>query len=83
MKLGTRHVLPFAISLLSHLQSAVDELQKRGITVDDDLFQKFVAQKLQNWNPKINGIPVMDNKTRIHAIGFVSGIALNLMRGKK
>ena len=83
MKLGYKNVLPFAISLLSHLQTGVDELKRRGVTLDEKQFEKFMAQKIAKWNPKINGIAVLDDKTRTHAIGFVSGIALNLMRGKK
>jgi hypothetical protein len=82
MKLGYKNVLPFAISLLSHLQTGVDELKKRGISVDEKMFENFMSQKIAKWNPKINGIPVLDTKTRKHAVGFISGIALNLMRGK-
>ncbi len=82
MKLGTRNVLPFAISLLSHLQSAIDELQRTGVNFDDENFRKFLLSKIQTWNPKINGINVLDEETRKHALGFIAGIAINLTKGQ-
>lgn len=83
MKLNYRSVMPFAISLLSHLQSSVDELKKRGIAIDEDNFAEFVKDKISSWNPTINGIDILDEKTKKHAHLFIAGVALNLMRGKK
>lgn len=83
MKLSYRSVLPFAISLLSHLQTSVDELKKKGVTVDEEYFRNFVKEKISEWNPQINGIDILDDKTRNYAHLFIAGVALNLMRGKK
>jgi hypothetical protein len=83
MKLNYKSVLPFAISLLSHLQVSVDELKKRGVSVDEEYFRIFVKEKIKEWNPKINGIEILDSQTRNHAHLFIAGVALNLMRGKK
>ena len=82
MKLNYRSVLPFAMSLLSHLQSSVDELKKDSL-MDDEKFIKFVKERISTWNPQINGIDILDEKTRKHAQLFIAGVALNLMRGKK
>lgn len=83
MKLNYRSVMPFAISLLSHLQSSVDELKKRGVVIDEDNFAEFVKDKISSWNPQINGVDILDEKTKKYAHLFIAGVALNLMRGKK
>jgi len=83
MKLSYKSVLPFAISLLSHLQKAVDELKKKGVSLDEKQFSSFVKKQISSWEPTINGIKILDDKTRSHAVLFIAGVALNLMKGSK
>jgi hypothetical protein len=83
MKLSYKHVLPFAISLLSHLQEGIDELKDKGMTVNEESFRFFVKHSIKDWNPKIKGISIIDDKTREHAVLFISGIALNIINGEK
>jgi|DEB0MinimDraft_3_1074331.scaffolds.fasta_scaffold06607_3 hypothetical protein len=82
MKLSYKSVLPFAISFLSYLQVTLDELKKNGITIDEEHLQNFVKDKIASWNPQINGMDILDEKTRKYAHLFIAGVALNLMRGK-
>ncbi len=82
MKLSYKSVLPFAISLLSHLQKAVDELKRKGVSVDETQFSAFVKNQISNWEPTINGVKILDDKTRNHAVLFIAGVALNLIEGK-
>lgn len=84
MKLSYKSVLPFAISLLSHLQGSVDELKSKGIAVDEKHFRDFVKKRISSWNPQINGVDILDDETRRHAQLFIAGVALNLIkRGQK
>ena len=82
MKLQYKIVLPFAISMLSHIQSALDEFDHSSTTIDSEKVIDFVEFKLQDWNPSIKGIPILDIHTKQHAIRFIAGIAINIMRGK-
>ena len=83
MKLKYKAILPFAISLLSHLQGAINEVERKGIDVDKDEFFLFVSSKIDNWNPEILGAKILDPETKQHAVHFIGGIALNIMRGRK
>ena len=81
MKLKYRSVLPFAISLLSYIQNAIDHLEQKDL--DKETLSIFVASQLENWNPQIKGISILDHETKQNAILFITGIALNIKRGIK
>ena len=82
MKLSYKNVLPFAISLLSHLQKSVDQVKQKK-DIDRSVLVNFVKKQISSWQPQINGISILDDETRKHAALFIAGIALNLTKGKK
>ena len=82
MKLSYKNVLPFAISLLSHLQKSVDEVKSQK-NIDEKAFIEFVKNQISSWQPKIKGVNILDDETKKHAAIFIAGIALNLIRGQQ
>ena len=77
LNLDALTLLPFAKNLLEFLQRGLIKgvaLHAQGKEPLDEALVAFLIEEMKEWNPKINGIPVMDNKTKLAGARFLGGI---------
>jgi hypothetical protein len=65
----------------SYLKQGVDyyaALRLAGKEVSAALVSVHLAEKMSEWNPKINGVVLLDDETRNAAARFIAGVAVNI-----
>lgn len=80
MKLSA--LLPALSSLRKYLEQAVEYAEaqrKQGLPVDPNVITFFLVTRMQDWDPKINRVHVLDPPTRQAAARFLGGVAANLV----
>lgn len=79
MKLGYKHLLPFAMAFFNHLQSALKNAENSEIKFDKDKLESFILIKMKDWNPQINKKYILDEDSRINCAKLISSIAIKLL----
>ncbi len=79
MKLGYKHLLPFAMAFFGHLQSALKNAENAEIKLDKDKLESFILLKINDWNPQINKKYILDDDSRINCAKLISSIAIKLL----
>lgn len=83
MKLTTAALLPALGEMREFLVLAVDAVEQnleRGNRPTPDAVANYLTAKMQRWEPKVHGIPMLDDATRQAGARFLAGIACNLLK---
>ena len=80
MKLGYKHLLPFATSFFKHFQEAIKEAEANSSQIELSKLEEFVFDKIKNWNPKINKKIVLDEKSKLYCAKLIASMAINLIK---
>jgi len=87
MKLNPLSMLPFAQSLLLHLQSGITKgvllYTSEGISLNLEQLQgevaTYLATEMREWKPMYNGHELLDDTTRYAGTRFLAGVACNIL----
>ena len=74
-------LIPLIIKLGDFLKIGYDKRIENGTLTREDLATLIEAAMVQ-WGPKINGLDVMDQKTKKHCASFLAGVAINMTKEK-
>lgn len=73
-------LLPFVTQLGRYLKMAIDhyaDLRAAGKDAGPEIISLFLQDKLQSWDPQVNGKSLLDDPTRHAAARFLAGVAIN------
>jgi hypothetical protein len=86
MNLDARTLMTLGSKLLHILKDAsqhVSQLNQAGEEVSREALQFYIMLRFENWNPKIKGVSVLDDQSRVDGAAFLAGIAFTLAAGMK
>ena len=83
MRLKYKHLLPFAVSFFSYLQSAIDQSQVSNIYYDKQKLTDYIYEKLKLWNPEVNKKFILDDESRLLCAKLLCNITLKLVEDEK
>lgn len=72
--------IPLVSQLGSYLKLGIDhyaDLRAAGKEAGPEVIAAFIRIKLEDWHPKANGKPLLDDPTRDAAARFLAGIVVN------
>lgn len=81
MKLPMTKLLPIVTKIGGYLKDGVDHyatLRAAGDEVSPDILAVVLLDKMQDWNPIINNVELVDEPTREAGARFLSGVAIKL-----
>ena len=83
MKVKVTQFLPLVTQLGSFLKTGIDhyaDLRSAGSEAGPEIIAFFLEEKMENWNPKVNGNALLDSDTRKAATQFLAGVPVNFTR---
>lgn len=81
MKLSMSKMIPIVSKLGSYLKEGVDHyatLKAAGGEVSPELLAAVLSDRMEDWNPKIKDVELVDEPTREAGARFLSGVAIQL-----
>jgi len=83
MKWNPMAMLPLVSKLGEYLKEGFEHyalLLASGQRLTPEMLAVFLSMKMANWNPQMNGKPLMDDDTRQAAARFLAGVAINMAK---
>lgn len=81
MKIPFNALFGVVSQLGSYLKLGLDhyaDLRTAGQTANVDVITSFVGTKMEEWNPEVGGVALLDTETRTAAARFIAGVAVKL-----
>ena len=81
MRFDASAMIPLVARLGKYLRSGFDQyvaLKASGIEPSADVIAAFLEVKMEDWNPKVQGKPILDDDTRSACARFLGGVAYNI-----
>ena len=86
MNIKLSKFIPIVAQLGSYLKIGIDhyaDLRAAGNEANTEIIAAFLTIKMQDWNPKIGGVELLDGETRYAAARFIAGISVNIAGAQK
>ena len=80
MKLGYKHLLPFASAFFKHFQDAIKKVKSSDKQIELNNLESFVFEQIKDWNPQINKKFVLDEKSKLYCAKLIASMAINLIK---
>lgn len=80
MRLDFATMLPLVSKLGDFLKNGFDayvQLKAAGHDLSPDILAAVLADRMEGWNPKMNGREVLDAETKAACARFLAGVAFN------
>jgi hypothetical protein len=83
IKISVSKLLPLLSQLGKYFKVGLDHyamLRERGDEVGPEVIAAYIETKMDGWDPKISGTPVLDDETKAAAARMLAGVTINLAK---
>lgn len=85
MKISFTSLLPALTKLGRYFQDGMEHYsaaQRMGASLDAPQLASYIFTRMEGWDPKVKGIKIIDPDTAKAASRFISGVVINIAKGK-